>query len=1126
MATLTNTQGQMIDLTTGEVMGRAEGTPDMVTPRETKTNEPSSFLDKVNQLSWGFNSALFALPDAAQRLVGRGLGLNEDQVFQFARGFNIGEKAPVNPEERYARAVGNGVGGALPFTGILGWAAKSRPMAAVAEPAAGVLKGIANDTIKFIQQSPRLAAAMDVAFGAGYEGLRQTVEETVSDDNPNKKLYTELMPAAAFMGLPLAMSVMPSALAFKGGKAAVNKINGFIPKEADLSSVEKEAIDSLSGPFKLPIVNIVPKMLVKRAEAKLAQVFGPISESPEAQQALKQLEDALQDPRVAEAFLVGGKSTFDVAEQTMFGPLLSEKARLLEQLGPAELTSVKKRIAENQQRLTSLIDSFAPEARKPIEEAFMAAQADRQAFFEGMLSQKKDLTAAEVAAISERLGPQDINNLNNELRGVLMAGMEMDYKMRDSILRKMGLKQGTSPEGLPLPTRKDGKSVFPSQDMESAAKALIAKYRPDRPSLRVSIPEPIQLLERFVQTQQAARDRLENDMLSQLTKQAIDEQFEKMGWKPSGDDAKAYVDSVLATVRKDKPKKGSHATLADLAPAANEKGVVRFPTAIPGRKIEINPQQIRDDAARIANENTGIDINVPEALDYLASAQRFRNDSLGRYNAAMQKGRMRLTDADRLIKTGDSIYGDIEKLILDHVPKIKQEYSGMKMVLDDYRAGYEQNLPLLMAQKTRAGEEFLLPNEALLQKAFQNADNLKQLQTTLGNHPQGEELLTRGTIDWLRSKGVVSQEGLVDPKKIRSVLDKNKNIINALPDSIKAKLKDEVQLADDYVKRLGEIDQRMVLAKNTELDTLLSKAARPDADPRQTMAKALADPALMRNLFTELSKDPEKLASLRRSIYDVATEGAQKGGSLKGFLDTNDKSLKILFGDTQHLADLKILADLQRRVNAFADVTGQIPAFDSMDERLKKMMGFGVQFLTTTAREAMVGRINPSTGALALLLRMTASTENQLYQRIFTKALEDPNFAHSMTHVGTPAEAKKAAAALQNIGVNVRQAMEAPSNAQRSMQQEIPQQIEQGRQLPNPVPRETSAKQMLRSMPSAPPTRGTTFNPRVPTTPPATAGSSQVQLMYPAMFPNDPISGLLQQRQAQIQGRQPVAPGQ
>jgi hypothetical protein len=32
--------------------------------------------------------------------------------------------------------------------------------------------------------------------------------------------------------------------------------------------------------------------------------------------------------------------------------------------------------------------------------------------------------------------------------------------------------------------------------------------------------------------------------------------------------------------------------------------------------------------------------------------------------------------------------------------------------------------------------------------------------------------------------------------------------------------------------------------------------------------------------------------------------------------------------------------------------------------------------------------------------------------------------------------------------------------------------------------------------------------------------------MYPAMFPNDPISGLLQQRQAQIQGGQQTAPPQ
>jgi hypothetical protein len=1138
MVTLTNTRGETVDLTTGDVVGRAEGTPTEVAPRQSKAEVPSSALDTINQLSWGFNSALFALPDAAQRAIGHGLGMKDNEIFQFSRLFNKGEKAPENTVDRYARAVGEGVGGTLPFTGILAWAAKARPLVSVAEPGAGILKGIANDAIQFVQKNPRLAAATDIAFGAGYEGLRQAVEENVSDDNPNKKLYTDLMPMAAFMGLPLAAQISPTR---NVAKAIGDRVSGFIPKKADLGAVEQEAIESLPGVYNLPVVNIVPRMLMKRAESKLEKVFGPIAESPEAQQALAQLQTHLSDPRVADVFLVGGKPTFDLAEQTMFGPLLTEKAKLLEQLGPKELASVKQRIAENQQKLETLFQSFAPEARKPIEEAFMAAQADRQAFFENMLKQKADLTAAEIAAVSERLGPQDINNLNNELRGVLMANMEMSNAQRRGILRKMGMTEGMTEEGLPLATRQDGKSLFDSQDMENAATKLIEKYKPERPSLSVQIPEPVRLLERFVQSQQVAREKMESDMLGQLTKQAIDEQFKLIGWKPSGEDEKAYVDAILATVRGEKTKAGKRkATLAELAPPANEEGVVRFPTAIPGRKIEINPTKIQADAKQIAEANTKVDINVPEALDYLAAAQRFRNDSLTRYNTALQRGRTRLTDAQRYLDTGDAVYNDVENLIKDHVPKISKNYDELNTVLNDYRDVYQRNLPLLTTQKTKGGLEFALPNEALLQKAFQNADNLKQLQLTLQNTPQAESLLMRGTVDWLRSKGAVNKNELVDPKQLRSILDKNQNIVNALPANVRAKLQDEVALADAYVARLGELDQRMVTAKNAELDGILAKAARADADPRQTLTKALSDPAAMRTLVNEMGKDPEMLAALRRSVWDVATEGAKSGGALKGFLDTNEKSLKVLFGDTQHLKDLHTLADLQRRVNAFADVTGQIPLFESIDQNLKRVMGFGVQFLTTTAREAMVGRINPESGALALLLRMTASAENQLYQRIFTKALEDPAFAQAITHVGTPAQGKAAAKQLEGIGANMSQIFNepfkttAPGISQRIIRQELPQEQLQGRQteignmknLPV-VSKETSAQQMLKALPPAPATRGYEFNPRVSTTPPAGAGGmGQLPLMYPAMFPNDPISGLLQQRQAQVQSGQQVAPGQ
>ena len=92
MVTLTNTRGETVDLTTGDVVGRAEGVPTEVAPRQSKTEVPSSALDTINQLSWGFNSALFALPDAAQRAIGHGLGMKDDQIFQFTRLFNKGEK--------------------------------------------------------------------------------------------------------------------------------------------------------------------------------------------------------------------------------------------------------------------------------------------------------------------------------------------------------------------------------------------------------------------------------------------------------------------------------------------------------------------------------------------------------------------------------------------------------------------------------------------------------------------------------------------------------------------------------------------------------------------------------------------------------------------------------------------------------------------------------------------------------------------------------------------------------------------------------------------------------------------------------------------------------------------------
>jgi hypothetical protein len=1124
MPTLMNSRGEMVDLTTGEVVGRAEGaattTPDPRAGGPGAQEVPTQGMDRVNgllnNLSWGFNSALFAIPDAAQRMIGKGMGMDEKDVFQFARLFNKGAQAPRNVEERYSRAIGEGIGGTMPFTGILAYAGATRPLVSAATPATGLLKGIADDAIKYVQQSPRMAAALDVAFGAGYEGLRQAVKENVDDSNPYKKVYEELLPAAAFIGLPVAAANLPSV---RGAKFLSDKIKG---ASSGLGEIEKETLESLPGMYKLPVVKMLPTFLMKRAEGKLAQVFGPIAESPEAQQALKQLEAALADPRVANAGFM-----FDAAEKTMYSPLVQRKAELLQQLGPKELEITKERINKNQQALDTLFQSFSPEARKPIQEAFTAAQADRQQFFEGLLKGQKDLTDAEVMSISERLGPQDVNLLNDELRGVMMARMEMDAKARGDILRRMGLKQAVSPEGLPMPTRDQGISLFPARDIEEAARELIAKYTPERPSASLQVPEPIRLLQRFVKAQDIARAKLEADTLAQLTSQAVDEQVAGLKRFSDPGTLELLKTSFLTAVQgQSGPNFKKAAGLGETLPPPDAKGnVVIRGLGGPGVSISINPAQLRADAARIAEANTAIDLNLPEALDYLQSAMRFRNQSVINYNGSMKRGSSRIQDAQRHIDTGNAIYKDIEGLVLNNVPRIKQEYEGMKMVLDDYSAAYEKNLPLLLTQKTRGGDEFLLPNERLLQTAFSTADNLKQLQLAISGSPQANSLLERGTIDWLRSKNVVNADGLVDPKKIRQVLDKNKNIVEALPANLQMKLQDEVKFADDYIKRMGELDTRRVNAKDQELDALLAKATRPGADPSQTLQTALRDPATMNTLMRGVEKDPEMLAALRRSVFDVATGGAQKGGALKSFIDNNEKSLNVLFKNTAHLDDLKTLADLQRRVNAFADVTGQIPVFESLDAGLKRVFGSGIQFLTTTAREAAVGRINPTTGALAVMVRLAGGLENQVYQRIFTRALEDAEFAKRITHVGTPQEAQKVAAELEKIGIpkSVYVPNIARAGVQTTAQTAMGDQPEAIGNMPNlPVVKGTSAQQMLKAMPPAPPTRGTNFNPRLPTAPAAapSTGASNISLMYPSMFPNDPISGLLQQRQAQIQAPQ------
>ena len=1158
---LTTTDGRIIDSETFEPIGRAEGTPTQAPVRAAGSEVPfegkmDMLTGIVTQGTWGLQNALFSIPDNIVYGIAKGLDIPAKEVTTLGKLFKkatkaagVKEIAPKNAAERYARAIGEGVGASLPFTGIIAWAGRGKKMSdayLATKGGAGVIEGIADDAIKFFQQSPKTAVALDLAFGAGYEGLRQAAEENIDPANPNKEVLKDFLPMAGILGFPAALNVLskvsPTVLAAKYGK---EKLAG----GANLGEIEKGLLDEIrSGSVlqKIPGMGIARNVFMKNAEKKLADVFGPVAESPEAQRALAELDAMLRDPDIASAGFV-----LNVAEQTMSAPLARETKQLLESLGPAELRVYRERHAENQAKLGQLFDTFTPAAREEVSTAFLAAQKERQDLFNRLVRENQELTDAELMSLSERLGPQNLDMLNNELRGVIQGNMEMSSTGVRQALDDMGLSSYIAPDGTLLSTRDpQGLSIPVSQDMEQQALAIIEKYMPNRPSMRKNIPEPIRILNDFVSRKTAARDGIIKETATDLLETTINTQLRALPevQKLMELDSNAGMKRIEETTNEillanryamgEKLNKGQQLKISEQLRYGNLKidkdGTVQYyvrkPTAnVVGESVTFNAKQLRADAELIASEKTKIDINVPEALDYLQSAIRFRHDAVNKYNAALLSGRgTRITDAKQILDQGDAVFKDMESLIKGTVPKINENYGEMQRLIDNYKGVYEQNLPLLLTAQKTGGRDYLLPNEDLLSTAFKNAERLRQLTRVLG--PDADRFLETGAMDWLGKQNIRDKDGLVDPNKIRAVLSKNDNIVSQLPDSVQAKLADEVAAADDVVARLADINDRRIAAMDEELERVLTAAARTDADPSQTIAKALKDPALMRKLVDSMKKDPEMINALRRSVFDIARKGVADGAGLERMLQANEKSLSVLYGGTKHLQDLKNLASLDTRINMFRDVVGQVPPFQSLDESLKSQMGFGTSYITTKIGESATGRMAPRTAGILLGVRLMSTTQQKIHDRLFLRALEDEKFANAVGKLNTDGvDTKALEVALGKIGLGpsfiAKNILGIQPPVLRASVMEAQERL-RGEQL---EPTATSnlpvmsARDMLRKLPPAPSTRGVppkdTMGPALPAPRPASAAqgpqaATMLRQMYPALFPNDPISGLLQQRQA------------
>jgi hypothetical protein len=1128
MTTITTATGKVIDIDTGEVVGQQEA----LVPQD-KLEIPTTAMDVARQASYAFNAALFTLPDAAVRRIGKGLGMEEDEVKTLTKIFNKGDRGPKNATERYARAIGGAIGANMPITGVLGFIAKGNALRAPLMADAGVMKRVAKDTLDFIRKNPKAAFAADIGAGAAFGAAEQYTKE--EEMGP---VAQAVLPLAASIAGPAAVSTLgtvasklplPSVLAFNYGKQLVDPTTA----QGKLTQVGKE----IAGEYNI-LMRPVANKLVQRAEKKAGQALG----HGETQAALQEAEQLIID--------LGAQGIkLNTAERTMLPYFIKEQGAAVRGLAPDQLRAELQRRADNMNEFGVVMEKLSPKSNLSAEDALTSIRTDAEGLQQKIMQQIGDEKGLEAERLADRFTPMNRDVLGNEIRETILGAGEQAFFNLRNIQQKMGLRMNFTKDGVPLPTRdSSGVSLYEATNIEKPINEILQKYNILTGPIKEYAPGLVNVLGRYKQRQKAKGETAYDDALLQdltTTFQA----------KPRPETPKTRMEEFLAPEELAKAKAQAEKNWKDLQ-AGKASNIIRELRSLKemGVNVEsqfksieksygLDPGEL-ENALNVAKQKSlkagQVDINFPEAVELLQATTSYRNNAIRGYTDAQLAGKDSLAARKNLDKA-NALHTDISDMLFKAVPKLGNEYKTFRQAYDDiYGGAYDRYLPLVLGAKRPTGE-FLTPNEAVIAQAFKSGENMKDLSALLRGTPQGDELLTKATMDWLSSKNILDKDGIVNPTKLNAVLSANKNIVEALPKSLQTALKDELTTGQAFAARIGQLERRKEAVIDAELDRLLARISREGAEPGPILERALQNPADMKSLVNAVQNKPELLEALRRGVYQMA--GEQFGEkSISNFIDTaNKRSLSFLFTPEQ-LTNLRKLGELEKRMRVSEGITDTPKPFETTDEALQRISGVSIRNISTLYR-GMTGaggyKASPMDAGIYLGMRLIGRQEYGIMDRVMQRAITDPDFAKALVDNAQQQSMQQQMAKLQKKlyreGVYLPEVVfKAPQRAavieaSQELQEPAPQEAQMNAPIAPAAPvapqapsGQASSSQMMeqfkKAQPPAPPTRGgQQIIPAAPERnklpPQSTAPKGNAAQMYQALFPNDTLGNLIQQKQ-------------
>lgn len=1122
--------GRQVDLTSGQFVGQ-QAAEQLTSPeaRQQKMEIPApsvkqGALDALSQLSWNFNAALFALPDAAIRKVGQSLGVADEEIPTFVRYFNRGQTAPKNAVERYSAAIGQGMGAALPFTGLLGAFARTKALTTPLTPGAPITKQVAKEMLDFIRQNPKLAVATDLGFGGVYGATEQAVEEMVPE-GPQKELLKQTVPFAVTAGAPAVgvtilnlasklASLSPTLrLAKNTAKEAPNMFGsqtaeGYAEEVVDQTMPK---IPLLGGPLRW-----AGRKYATTAENRVQEVLAPLLADPSkappgVKEALEVTRLIETDPRLAGRFL------FTAGEQSLYAPFIQAQNQMVKNLSGKLLTAEQQRAVTNEESLLRAFEIFSPNAAMPLDEALRITYAQAAKTVDDALKRVQGLTDDETFRIADTFVTQNLDEIGDTLRRSVFAQMEGNFYNLRKQSGMLGMRTGFDVEGVRVPVRtEEGVPTLPAVDAKEFIESFKKRFKiPAKQRLfGEDVPSPVRLIERE----------------ERRLKENFDEQFDTALREIVDKDQKAN-NSMYNNVTAEERRRLLDEKVSQIKALSTEKRA----TLGPGVQQEISrAKSMVNQATQIAESKAAISITEPEALDLLESALKFRNASFLRANKELDLGNPR-RNAQALIDRGEAVLGDVESFVFKSFKGSPEMQDFMQRYKDTYSKGYEKLFPLMITKRSAAGD-FYVNNEKVIDKALSSAENIRTLNTIFGDSPEYIGTLKKVMFDRAAQTKSVVKDGVLNVNGYTSFLAKNRNLIDAMPESVQTALRDELRFGSDFAARLKDMKDRADLANDEELIGLLKKSVRPDADPRQLVNQAVKDPAIMRKLVDTVGADPERKDALRRQVWMTVKDDLidpSRPLFLEDFIKQHGKSLNILF-DKQHLDDLNKLSEIQRRVFIAARPEGTITPFQSLDEQLRERFGAGVGTIESTARAAMIRQISPFHATVSLLTRFLTRRQTAIYESVLYKALTDPEYAHQLVNAQAPLENKKSFNTLNKLtwqagGFLPSLLRAAPRVASVEVTEEFVEPIERPvAQVPaeaiSPAPVQQAPREELQRAPQLTPGQAvqrlmapapvrqlnqSTIMRAVPRLP----GQPQISgQQYQMLFPNDPLAPLIQQR--------------